>query len=96
MLGVRSVSGLCLYDWETLELVRRIEIQAKSLHWSDSGHLLAIVTDDSYYILKYDSSALTSAQERTPDGVEAAFSVSYVNFSINFGILKSYDLFKSY
>lgn len=87
LLGVRSVSGLCLYDWETLELVRRIEIQAKSLHWSDSGHLLAIVTDDSYYILKYDSSALTSAQERTPDGVEAAFDlVGEVNDTVKTGL----------
>lgn len=29
MLGVRSVSGLAFYEWESLELVRRIEIQPK-------------------------------------------------------------------
>lgn len=79
---MKSVSGLCLYDWESLELVRRIEIQAKSLHWSDSGHLLAIVTDDSYFILKYDSSAVATATERTPDGVESAFEVFFVRTCI--------------
>lgn len=31
MLGVRSVSGLAFYDWETAELVRRIEASPKSV-----------------------------------------------------------------
>ena len=29
LLGVRSVSGLAFYDWETTDLVRRIEITPK-------------------------------------------------------------------
>jgi len=74
LLGVRSASGLALYDWETLELVRRIDIQAKALYWSETGHLVSIVTDDSYYVLKYDANA-AATQERTPDGVETAFDL---------------------
>lgn len=31
LLGVRSVSGLGFFDWETTDLVRRIEIQPKSV-----------------------------------------------------------------
>lgn len=31
MLGVRSVSGLAFYDWETTDLLRRIEITPKSV-----------------------------------------------------------------
>lgn len=31
MLGVRSMSGLTFFDWENLELVRRIEIQPKNV-----------------------------------------------------------------
>ena len=31
MLGVRSVSGLAFYDWETTELIRRIEITPKNV-----------------------------------------------------------------
>src|SRR5258705_13705970 len=34
LLGVRSVSGLAFYDWDTLYLVRRIEIQPKHVMWS--------------------------------------------------------------
>jgi YD repeat-containing protein len=66
---------LALYDWENMELMRRIDIEAKALHWSESGHLLAIVTDDAYYILKYDAQAAATG-ERTPDGIESAFDVS--------------------
>ena len=33
MLGVRSVSGLALYDWDSTELVRRIEITPKHVSW---------------------------------------------------------------
>ncbi len=29
MLGVKSISGLAFYDWESLDLIRRIEIQPK-------------------------------------------------------------------
>lgn len=80
LLGVRTISGLSLYDWESLDLVRRIEIQARSLYWSESGHLLAIVTDESYYILKYDISAVThpATDQVTSDGIENALEVSYM------------------
>ena len=40
LLGVRSVSGLAFYDWETLELVRRIEITPKHVFWSEGGTLV--------------------------------------------------------
>nr|CAD7585581.1 unnamed protein product [Timema genevievae] len=77
MLGVRSVTGLAFYDWELLELVRRIEIQPRHVFWSESGELVCLATDDSYYILRYDSSIVARAQETkegmTEDGVEDAF-----------------------
>ncbi len=31
LLGVRAASNLSFYDWETLELIRRIEIQVKNV-----------------------------------------------------------------
>ena len=41
LLGVRSVSGLAFYDWESLELVRRIEITPKHVYWSEGGTLVS-------------------------------------------------------
>ena len=31
LLGIRSVSGLAFYDWETTDLIRRIEITPKNV-----------------------------------------------------------------
>ncbi|CAG0887580.1 unnamed protein product [Cyprideis torosa] len=79
LLGVRSSTSLSFYDWETFELVRRIEITPKHVFWSDSGKLLCIATEDTYFILQHDPEAAARAKERnegiTEDGVEEAFDV---------------------
>lgn len=80
LLGVCSLSGLAFYDWDNLELVRRIEIQPRHVYWSEAGDLVALATDDSYFVLKYDASAVLAAREAggdavTQDGVEDAFEV---------------------
>ncbi|PSN49934.1 Coatomer subunit beta' [Blattella germanica] len=79
LLGVRSVTGLAFYDWDTLELVRRIEIQPRHVFWSESGELVCLATEESYFILKYDAATVARAHETkegfTEDGVEDAFTV---------------------
>jgi coatomer subunit beta' len=83
MLGVRSVSGLALYDWEMLNLVRRIEIQPRHVFWSDSGELLCLATDDSYFVLRFNADVVARALENktavTEDGIEDAFEVSLIS-----------------
>jgi len=79
LLGVKSVSGLAFYDWETNQLVRRIEIQPKAVHWSETGELCCIVTEESYFILKYIPDNVTAAADNpekvSEDGIEDAFDV---------------------
>lgn len=47
--------------------------------WSDSGELVCVASEDSYYILQYKSDAVSEAlstnQGIDEDGVEAAFDV---------------------
>lgn len=90
LLGVKSVSGLTFYDWETTVLIRRIEIQPRSVYWSDSGRLVCLATEDSFYILTYDAEEVTKAREAgesAEDGVEAAFNVlGEINESIRTGL----------
>ena len=49
------------------------------MHWSDSGELAAIATDDTIYILKYNPDKVAQAMENkdeiSEDGVEEAFDV---------------------
>ena len=78
MLGVKSVSGLAFYDWENLDLVRRIEIQPRHVFWSDNGELVCLATDDSYFILRYDATLVNAARDENsipPDGLDDAFEV---------------------
>ncbi|KAJ8410925.1 hypothetical protein AAFF_G00188820 [Aldrovandia affinis] len=79
LLGVRSVNGLAFYDWENTQLIRRIEIQPKHIFWSDSGELVCIATEESFFVLKYLSEKVAAAQESnegvTEDGIEDAFEV---------------------
>eukprot|EP00123_Amoebidium_parasiticum_P009176 comp19305_c0_seq1/m.22166 comp19305_c0_seq1/g.22166 ORF comp19305_c0_seq1/g.22166 comp19305_c0_seq1/m.22166 type:complete len:898 (-) comp19305_c0_seq1:632-3325(-) len=79
LVGVRSANSLAFYDWETTNLVRRIEIVPKQIFWNESGELCAIVTEDSYYVLKYNKGAVAAHVEQNlpvPDeGIEEAFDV---------------------
>lgn len=79
LLGIKESSSLAFFDWESLELIRRIEISVKNVYWSESGELCCLAADDSYYILKYDSEAVSEAfstnQGVDEDGVESAFDV---------------------
>jgi coatomer subunit beta' len=80
LLGVKSVSGLAFYDWETLTLVRRIEIQPRHIFWSENGELVCIATEDSYFILKFSSEEVDRCRQTkegvSSDGIESAFDVS--------------------
>ena len=77
--SVKSVSGLAFFDWETQELVRRIEIQPKNVYWSETGELCCIATEESYFVLKYDQEKVAAAADNpdkvSEDGIEDAFDV---------------------
>uniref|UniRef100_A0AC35UB80 Coatomer subunit beta' n=1 Tax=Rhabditophanes sp. KR3021 TaxID=114890 RepID=A0AC35UB80_9BILA len=79
LLAVRGTSDLCFYDFETGILVRRIEIEAKKIFWSNTDESVAIATEDSFYILKYEAEAVQKATEEdiTDDGIESAFTVCH-------------------
>jgi len=79
LLGVKSVSGLSFFDWETQELVRRIEIQPRNVYWSETGELCCIATEESYFVLRYDGDKVAAAADQpdkvSEDGIEDAFDV---------------------
>lgn len=61
-------------------MIRRIEIEASNVFWSDSAELVSIVAGDSTFILKFDQDAVENAfasgEEIDEDeGIEAAFEV---------------------
>lgn len=79
MLGVSSGSGLSFFDWDTLKLVRRIDIQATHVYWAENASLVALATVDQYFILKFHADAVSNAGENTED-IEDAFEVIFFSF----------------
>ena len=51
------------------------------IFWNESGQLVCIATEESFFILRYNADAVEAAKENTEsvteDGIEAAFDVSH-------------------
>lgn len=49
------------------------------MYWSDSGELICLAAEDTYYILSYNAEAVQEANQTNQgideDGIEAAFEV---------------------
>ncbi|EZA57396.1 coatomer subunit beta' [Ooceraea biroi] len=74
LLGVSSGSGLSFFDWDTLKLIRRIDIQPTHVYWAENASLVALATSDQYFILKYHADAVANATENAED-IENAFEM---------------------
>ncbi|CDR39998.1 CYFA0S04e01332g1_1 [Cyberlindnera fabianii] len=90
LLGVKSDSFIAFYDWETSQLVRRIDVEANDVIWSESGELVLITSSDASFALRFDREVFTEALEAgnidPEEGVEESFEVIYdVSESITSG-----------
>ncbi|KAK3077955.1 hypothetical protein LTS18_008817, partial [Coniosporium uncinatum] len=59
-------------------LVRRIEVEPKTVSWSESGELVALCCEETFYVLRFSREAYVAALQNgevDDDGVEAAFEV---------------------
>ncbi|XP_031093102.1 coatomer subunit beta'-1-like [Ipomoea triloba] len=81
LLAMCSNDFICFYDWADCRLIRRIDVNVKNLYWADSGDLLAIASDSSFYILKYNRDVVSAHFDggRSVDdqGIEEAFELLY-------------------
>jgi coatomer subunit beta' len=78
LLGVTGQGGVSFFDWNTGGLVRRIEVEPKQVYWSESGELVAIACEDTFYVLRFSRENYIEAVqsgEVEEDGVESAFEV---------------------
>ncbi|KAG2604145.1 hypothetical protein PVAP13_4NG048600 [Panicum virgatum] len=91
LLAMCSSDFICFYDWVDCRLIRRIDVTVKNLYWADSGDLVAIASDTSVYILKYNRDVVASYLEGgkpvDEEGVEDAFELLHeVNERVRTGI----------
>ncbi|KAF2836124.1 COPI vesicle coat beta [Patellaria atrata CBS 101060] len=89
LLGIKGQGGISFFDWNNGSLIRRIEVDPKSVYWSESGDLVTLACDDTFYVLRYseeDAAEALSKGEGDEDGVEAAFEVvTDINESVRTG-----------
>ncbi|XP_042446952.1 coatomer subunit beta'-1-like isoform X1 [Zingiber officinale] len=91
LLAMCSNDFICFYDWAECRLIRRIDVSVKKLYWADSGDLLIIASDTSFYILKYNRDVVFSYLENgkpiDDEGVEDAFELLHeVNERVRSGM----------
>ncbi|XP_062103459.1 coatomer subunit beta'-1-like [Humulus lupulus] len=81
LLAMCSNDFICFYDWAECILIRRIDVNVKNVYWVDSGDLVEIASESSFYILKYNrdvvSSFFDSGSSVDEQGVEDAFELLY-------------------
>ncbi|XP_076946282.1 coatomer subunit beta'-1-like, partial [Bidens hawaiensis] len=81
LLAMCSNDFICFYDWAECRLIQRIDVNVKNLYWADSGDLVAIASDSSFYILKYNrdvvSAHLDSGKTVDEEGVDDSFELLY-------------------
>ncbi|PBK63488.1 coatomer protein [Armillaria solidipes] len=79
LLAARGSGFVMFWDWESGEIVRRIDVEAQNIYWSGTGSLVAITAADSFYILRFDRDAynakIEEGAEISDEGVEEAFEV---------------------
>ncbi|GJN29674.1 hypothetical protein PR202_gb17923 [Eleusine coracana subsp. coracana] len=76
LLAMCSSDFICFYDWVECRVIRRIDVNVKNLYWADSGDLVAIASDTSFYILKdVVASYLEGGKPVDEEGVEDAFEL---------------------
>ena len=68
-------SGHC--SWQ---VVRRIEVAVRDVRWSDSGSLVAVMSENTFYLLQYNREAVEEAaasgrEVDDEDGIEDAFEI---------------------
>ncbi|KAL9678870.1 hypothetical protein QQ045_016721 [Rhodiola kirilowii] len=91
LLAMCSNDFICFYDWLECRLIRRIDVNVKNLYWADSGDMVVISSDTSFYVLKYNRDVVASyfdgGRPTDEQGVEDAFELLHeINERVRTGL----------
>lgn len=81
LLGIKGDGFIAFYDWESSQIVRRVDVEATDVIWSESGELVMIVSPETSYTLKFDRDIFVEALENNTidpeEGVEESFDLLF-------------------
>ncbi|KAF8733449.1 hypothetical protein AX14_003844 [Amanita brunnescens Koide BX004] len=79
LLAARGSGFVVFWDWESGEVVRRVDVDAKNIVWSGTSTLVAIIAEDTCFIIRFDRDAYTdkvdSGENPGDEGIADAFDV---------------------
>ncbi|KAA8911972.1 hypothetical protein TRICI_003658 [Trichomonascus ciferrii] len=79
LLGAKGDGFIIFFDWESGKMVCRVDVEATQVVWSDSGELVTVVAEDSFFVLRYDRDlfheALQNGTISEEEGVVDSFEV---------------------
>ena len=65
-------------DWEEGALIRRIDVTPRAIYWNETGEIVLLACDDSYFVLRYNKEAVAAAVasgQVGEEGIEEAFEL---------------------
>ena len=56
-MALRSKECVTFYDWETFDVVRRIDLPSnlKNVFWSEDGSKVTLTLEEQFYLLEFDA-----------------------------------------
>ena len=79
LLGARTSDFIVFYDWNTGSIVRRVDVAARGVYWSESGATLIVAAESSFYVLSFAGGEvdafLAEGGEPDDDGIEDALTL---------------------
>ena len=60
LLALRSKENVTFYDWETYDVVRRIDLASnlKSVFWSEDNSKVTLTLEDTFYLLEFNGTVV--------------------------------------
>ena len=82
MVGVKGGDeAILFYDWDSGAFVRKIDVSAKDVFWSDAGNMVLVACADSAYVLSFNAQvtaqAIAIGKIDPENGVDGSFELLY-------------------
>ena len=77
-LAVKGSDCVVFLDWEEGALIRRIDVTPRAIYWNETGEIVLLACDDSYFVLRYNKEAVAAAVasgQVGEEGIEEAFEL---------------------
>jgi coatomer subunit beta' len=79
LLGIRSGDFVDFYNWDTCAIVRRIDVVPRKVFWSESGELVVLACEASFYVLRYNKDLVARFDDQgvevSEQGIEGSFDL---------------------